>query len=351
MFFSIIIPVYNVEDYIHQCLATVYNQSFYDYEVILIDDGSTDSSGLICDEYKGRHKNTKVLHKANDGLYQARIDGVRCSCGEWILFVDSDDFLMLDSLKILSGYIENNKDVNFDVIIFNSCINGNNSNMNSHGIRVGKYEKESLKDIYDILFRTTAINAVWKKCYRKNVIRNNEYLGDIHNFCYGEDLYITTAVFMKAKVIRIIDEVLYSYRLNVASMTHNYSRSRTKDEEISFQNARLLAVKLDEINSKWNYSKESMNLITKECLAELWSLFESNLSKQEMKEELNYLSNSHLFKTGMKNIDYHPQIWWEKFLYAGIRTNIKKEKLVRIYTLVKTFKKWKRIVKKMFYED
>ena len=346
MLFSIIIPVFNVEKYLHQCLATIYNQSFYDYEVILIDDGSTDSSGSICDEYKERHKNTKVLHKENNGLYQARIDGAKCSCGEWILFVDSDDFLMPDSLKILSGYIENTKNVNIDVTIFNSCINGNHRSVNGHGLREGLYEKESLKDIYDILFRTTAINAVWKKCYQKNVIKNNEYLGDIPHFCYGEDLFITTAVFMKAKKIQIIDEVLYSYRLNEESMTHNYCRRRTRDEEIAFHNAGLLATKLDKMNPKWNYSEEIEDLVTKECLVELWSLFEFNLSKQELKEELVHLSNSDLFRKGMSNSNYHPEIWWERFLYVGMRYNVSKEKLAGIYKLLITIRKWKRIVTK-----
>lgn len=78
------------------------------------------------------------------------------------------------------------------------------------------------------------------------------------------------------------------------------------------------------MNPKWDFSKEVMNLVTMECLVELWSLFEFNLSKQKTEEELDNLNNSDLFKTCMTNSDYHLKIWWERFLYAGIRINVRK---------------------------
>ena len=99
MFFSIIIPVYNVEKYLNACLLSVINQDFKDYEVILIDDGSKDSCGAICDEWKS--DNIKVIHQQNQGLDGARNSGLDAASGEWIIFLDSDDELCDGMLSTL----------------------------------------------------------------------------------------------------------------------------------------------------------------------------------------------------------------------------------------------------------
>lgn len=92
MFFSIVIPVYNVEQYLHQCIDSILNQTFTNYEIILIDDGSHDSSPVICDEYANQHSNITVIHKTNGGLSDARNTGVKAAHGEYLCFLDSDDY-------------------------------------------------------------------------------------------------------------------------------------------------------------------------------------------------------------------------------------------------------------------
>lgn len=103
---SIIIPVYNVEKYIEQCLDSVLSQKFVDYEIILIDDGSTDNSGSICDAYAQKYKHVNCVHRCNEGASAARNFGIYLAKGEFVLFIDSDDFITEDSLEKIVGTIE-----------------------------------------------------------------------------------------------------------------------------------------------------------------------------------------------------------------------------------------------------
>lgn len=103
---SVIIPVYNVECYLHRCVDSVLTQSFKDIEVILVDDGSTDNSGTICDEYVRKDDRIKVIHKENGGLVSARKAGFEASCGKYIANVDSDDWLELNHLEVLYNALQ-----------------------------------------------------------------------------------------------------------------------------------------------------------------------------------------------------------------------------------------------------
>ncbi len=98
---SVIVPVYNTDKYLPRCICSILNQSYTDFELILVDDGSTDGSGRICDEYAEKDKRIRVLHKENGGVSSARNVGLDNAKGEWVCFVDSDDEMMLDGLKVM----------------------------------------------------------------------------------------------------------------------------------------------------------------------------------------------------------------------------------------------------------
>ncbi|MGN0153773.1 MAG: glycosyltransferase [Lachnospiraceae bacterium] len=106
---SVIIPVYNVQDYLKKCLESIINQTYDNLEIIIIDDGSIDDSGKICDEYKKDDKRIKVIHKENGGLSDARNCGIEMATGEYLTFVDSDDYLDLDYVQYLYNLIQKNK--------------------------------------------------------------------------------------------------------------------------------------------------------------------------------------------------------------------------------------------------
>ena len=108
---SVIVPVYNVEKYIHKCIDSIIGQTFTDLEIILIDDGSPDRCGEICDEYAERDARVKVIHKENQGLSAARNDGIEHATGEWIAFVDSDDWCAPDYYQRLFQEMKDGVDV------------------------------------------------------------------------------------------------------------------------------------------------------------------------------------------------------------------------------------------------
>ncbi|MCG0586774.1 glycosyltransferase family 2 protein [Lactiplantibacillus plantarum] len=116
MKFSVIVPVYNIENYLSMCIDSVLKQRFYDYELILIDDGSTDHSGEVCDQYSKLHKQVKTIHKENGGVSEARNLGIGMSSGEYIIFLDGDDMLKNDALYNIYSLINNH---NYNVIIGN----------------------------------------------------------------------------------------------------------------------------------------------------------------------------------------------------------------------------------------
>lgn len=115
--FSVIIPVYNVENYLKECIDSVLKQNYLDYEVILVDDGSTDNSGAICDLYAEKYKKVKVIHKKNGGLSDARNAGLCMARGEYIIFVDSDDWIELDALNNFDRCLDNTEIAKPDIII------------------------------------------------------------------------------------------------------------------------------------------------------------------------------------------------------------------------------------------
>lgn len=106
MLISFVIPVYNVEKYLSDCLESILNQDCRDYEILLVDDGSTDSSGNICEEYAGKYSNISVIHQKNGGLSEARNTGIKNAKGKYILFVDSDDYIGKGSLKEIVSYCD-----------------------------------------------------------------------------------------------------------------------------------------------------------------------------------------------------------------------------------------------------
>ena len=109
---SVIVPVYNVEKYLTKCVDSIMNQTYKDLEIILVDDGSTDNSGKICDEYVKKDKRFKVIHKKNGGLSDARNVGIKNSTGEYLSFIDSDDYIDNDMIECLyNACIKNNADI------------------------------------------------------------------------------------------------------------------------------------------------------------------------------------------------------------------------------------------------
>lgn len=122
MLFSIIVPIYNIKPYLDRCLISLIGQTYKDIEIILVDDGSTDGSSELCDKYAAQDNRIQVLHKENDGLSDARNKGLELASGEYILFVDSDDYIDLNACQNLCNYTS----LGCDILIADAIVeNGN----------------------------------------------------------------------------------------------------------------------------------------------------------------------------------------------------------------------------------
>lgn len=211
--FSIIIPVYNVEKYLSQCIESVLNQTFSNYEVILVDDGSTDSSGQKCDDFANKNSRVKVIHKDNGGLSSARNAGLDIAVGEYILFMDSDDFWI--GVNVLSDIFCKFESTGADTLIFpmrryyddsNTYTDIQNNQIEINAIEDASYEDAVTYMIKNNVFRASACNKVVKK----NLIDNHRLR--FLNGYVSEDLDWCGYILLYSKKFAYYDNPIYAYR-------------------------------------------------------------------------------------------------------------------------------------------
>ena len=219
---SVIVPVYNVERYLPVCLESIVQQSMYDYEVILVDDGSTDSSGTICDEYAGKHPQFRVIHQENKGLSGARNTGIREAKGEYLYFVDSDDFLVFGSLpQVLEVALHNDLEVacfnsisgERDVLWTKNTSTGNNDLRTSQVMNGDEY----------IATHNFLATVWWYIIKREYLLSLNLTFPEGHRL---EDGSFTPFVLLHANRIIHIDTTVYCYVVQPGSIMHNKERER-----------------------------------------------------------------------------------------------------------------------------
>lgn len=209
---SIIIPVYNTSKYLRECVDSVLNQTYSDIEILLLDDGSTDGSADICDEYVKKDGRVKCFHVENGGVSKARNIGLKNAQGDYICFLDSDDYYAKQYVSSMLEMIENQ---NADVVICNHYdVNEQGEIMFASDIAEGYISKELL---YQKIFITSEIGGFsFNKIYKADLIKNIYFNETIH-IC--EDTYFCCQVYEKARQIYVTSEKLYFYRKHKNSAT------------------------------------------------------------------------------------------------------------------------------------
>lgn len=227
---TVIIPVYKVEPYLRQCLDSVINQTYRNLEIIIIDDGSPDNCGIICDEYANMDSRIQVIHKKNEGLCAARNDGIKRATGEWITFVDSDDWCELDYYSELMKSMGSQKpDIFFAGGRIAELPNGNKTGQNfSDAFRFD--DKENLEKLMigviapPVLIGRT-YGAPWDKLYSRIFIEENGLWFDASSKAW-EDLWFNFQAFDKAHVVSGCTYIGYHYRVLSTSITGNFNSLR-----------------------------------------------------------------------------------------------------------------------------
>ena len=215
---SIIVPVYNVEKYLRRCLDSIVAQTFNDWECILIDDGSPDNSGAICDEYAEKDSCFRVIHQKNAGVSAARNAGLDVARGEWISFVDSDDWCTLDMLESLLHSAEEN---DAEVVIGGYSLNDGNKDYET---RLPPEGKMSMPKYFDGKWQGPWAKLIKKSFLHKFNIRFPEGIS------LAEDLFFTFQLFFYSSKICGLKNNLYFYYQNQMSACHTIDKKKIEEE-------------------------------------------------------------------------------------------------------------------------
>jgi glycosyltransferase involved in cell wall biosynthesis len=209
---SIIIPVYNVEKYLKECVDSVRKQTYKNLEIILIDDGSKDNSGKLCDELAKEDNRIKVIHKENGGLSDARNVGIENATGEYIQFIDSDDFVEKDMIEILHNDICQEK---ADVSMCSLYLYKDGEKTTDASYKREIFNKEQV--LKEILLDERVRSYAWNKMFKKSLFESIRFpKGKVF-----EDIYTMSPIFQKANKIVFNDIPLYYYRQREGSILHN----------------------------------------------------------------------------------------------------------------------------------
>lgn len=224
---SVIVPVYKAESYLNQCVESILSQTHTELELILVDDGSPDRSGSMCDEWAAKDCRVRVIHKENGGVCSARNAGLDAARGEYIAFVDSDDWLD-------PGMYETMMEQSCDIILCD-CVKEHpgSQELYSHAIRPGFYDRKQLETEYfphllmmeNVEYPATISN--WVMVFRRELAQDIRYLTGVR---YSEDLLFGAQLMYRAKSFYYLKgQAFYHYRMNPASATHQFVPDKWND--------------------------------------------------------------------------------------------------------------------------
>ena len=261
MFFSILIPVYNTSEYLPECMDSVLSQSFHDFEVVLLDDGATDNSGQLCDEYAQKDDRVRVIHKQNEGLMMTRRRGFKEAKGDYFICVDSDDKLYDPQvLKKIHRQIEK---TGCDLVLYN-YVYGAGGGRPERPREILDYpdgyifEGEEKTILYDRLLTTNFMNNIWIKCPSRAIVDiDTDYSVWKQEICRAEDLFQSFPVLDNAIKIGYVKEPLYFYRWAPDSISNKV--------KFEYYNAfRCIDNREDYYVKKWKIADDIKNRLIKQ---------------------------------------------------------------------------------------
>ena len=341
MTFSIIVPVHNAEKYIDETLASLDRQrseaSDYSFEVVLIENGSTDNSLQICDDFADNHSYTRSLHYGLIGAYEARREGIRQATGDWLLFVDADDILVDGALKIICDSLKELilQEADLEMLFYNAA------DTKSPDIRILSfpfeagciYKGQEKAQFYEVMCRNDSLNALWNKCVKRDMAYRCLDRNKVGVLSYGEDLLQTAAFLDEAKAISYIDRINYLYRDNCSGLTSSYNSNMLPNQKIAWG-------EFDKYADKWFGDKYKAIIDERKaltCSIVVKRIIYSNMPAKRMKSLLKeILSDPFIVKYGRGKLpDWAPEedVFvhglicdknpYKVLLYSGIKSGAK----------------------------
>jgi glycosyltransferase involved in cell wall biosynthesis len=243
MLFSIIIPIYNAKEYMHRCLGSVLPQKSCEAEIILVDDGSTDGSSELCDEYAKHDDRIRVIHKPNGGLVSARNTGIKAARGDYILYIDDDDWVAPNWLETIHSCITSAPEKP-DLVIFGSMrVHSDRKRVHLITAEAGFYDRARLeKEIFPRLVSdpdlyiedAVFLPASWNRAFKRELLEEHHCFDE--GIRLGEDTAYVFECVMNSNAVVICKDVLYFYnKLNEGSITSKYDTVRIRKRLRLFQ--------------------------------------------------------------------------------------------------------------------
>lgn len=299
--FSVLIPVYNVENFLVECLDSVLKQGYKDFEIILIDDGSTDSSGKICDEYAKKDNRVKVYHQSNQGLIMARRNAIPDATGDFCLFLDSDDYWNFGLLEMINETICK---YNCDMVIYKYNRVSKKGAVICEAESVFKdkmiFDRENKEQLFKKIINSSDLNNLVCKAVKHSIIDNVDY-SQYKKIRNAEDLLQSIPLLYNAEKIVYIDKPMYNYRMVSTSMTQTFNINLFRDVTT------VRGVLMQYIQKLKIDNEDNLNLFyqfyIKAILDYIFALISSNITKIEKIEILNNIKNLPLYIDTLNYID------------------------------------------------
>ena len=345
MKFSVLIPVYNTEEYLEECLRSVLDQTYSDFEIILVDDGSTDGSPAICDKYASEYPDiVRVIHKENQGLISARRVGIAEALGDFIIFVDSDDRVSTELLEVVFAEIV--KDTSVDIVLYSFRYARNGVPLKSYHRFANDGETwtdENKRDIYERLLFSNDVTPMWIKAVRASIAKSDPM---DYTLYYGKNmaedklqsLYLLTV----AGKIKYIYAPLYFYNYNDQSISRNYSI-----DSIRKMNTIHVYEKIKEFLPLWGMdSKETINRLDAvwfdNTMYQFRKAYESAATRKDRKTVLSFDWDSMIpcldvdsYKNNVGKLYLKLYNWNKNKNYCALRTFFLKNKIYSKYKKLK----------------
>ena len=303
---SIIIPVYNVEKYLNKCLNSVIEQTYKNIEVILIDDGSTDNSGKICDEYAKNDIRIKIIHQQNGGVSTARNNGLEHATGKYITFVDSDDYIEKEMIETMAKKIMKK---NADIVICGVTDRDEENNIINQSLNKKENVFNNIEAIKEMLDEKLFNCVCWAKLYKKELFRNIKFNSKIR---IAEDMDVLYRVFYKSNKIIQIPERLYNWTSRGDSVTKGNDMSKWQDEIDVCEN--IIKFCEENCNEIEDYAVKryirinltlSLNNLKENGTKENYNTLKKNLKKYDIEKNKAIRKKE---KIKVKMIIYHPKV-------------------------------------------
>lgn len=314
--FSVVVPVYNVKDYLERCMESLLDQDFTSYEIILVDDGSTDGSEKLCDKY-GKYNSVSVIHKENGGLASARNAGIGIISGEYVIFIDSDDWIDKSTLTLLDKAIqENRREENpVDLVKYNYMRHAGEIKAFESCVKSGSYKGEKIDELLELALCDTGKYSLsaCTHAYRSELIKENDIRFISEREVGSEDFLFNFQVMFHVKNVVVLDMPLYHYDCRQGSLTQRYRKELPEKYTVFFH--RLIEY-MKKIGVYDHYIGQVSyfyiwTLLYGTCLVNEYSITEDHSLKEGRKNVRKYLKCKEL-KAAIKKCNNVPMMYKQK---------------------------------------